>query len=496
MPPSLRILYLEDSELDVTLADEALRTVGDPCHLLWAKNRAEFVERLRDPDLDLILSDFNLPSFDGMAALELCRTARPLLPFILLSGTVGEETAVECLRRGATDYVLKSNLLRLPMVVGRALAEVAERRARMAADEERQSLLEAATTARVVPWKQELPSRTWVFGDSVNLVLGYSPEAFRSDPGLVEMLIHPEDVHRFVSARSATGTGQPAGFDCRMRHQAGAWVWTRWTLTRSAKGYRGVLQDVSEIHARQDQLVLSQKAETAGIMVSGLCHDFNNHIMVILANAEMLEASALPTAQGKLVDTIQRAGVRSRDLVRQLMGFARKNQETHRIRQDLRDLVGEGGALLKHLLRPQVRLELIPGEGPYPVSVDPGQIIQVIMNLGINAQDAITGDGTIRLRTGSERLGSTEAEAQGREPGSYAFLEVEDSGSGIPEQIQARIFDPFFTTKAPGKGTGLGLAMVHAITKGHDGILQCDSILGQGTRIRILLPGLPPDDLD
>jgi signal transduction histidine kinase len=228
-------------------------------------------------------------------------------------------------------------------------------------------------------------------------------------------------------------------------------------------------------------------------MVSGLCHDFNNHIMVILANAEMLEASTLPAAQGKLVDTIQRAGVRSRDLVRQLMGFARKNQETHRIRQDLRDLVEEGGALLNHLLRPQVRLEVIPGEGTCPVSVDPGQIIQVIMNLGINAQDAILGDGIIRLRTGPERLGGAEAEAQGREPGSYAFLEVEDSGSGIPEQIRSSIFDPFFTTKAPGKGTGLGLAMVHAIAKGHDGVLQCDSVLGRGTRIRILLPMAPPE---
>jgi len=197
MTRSLKILYLEDSELDVTLAEAALGTAGDPCGLVWARNRAEFVDRLGDPDLDLILSDFNLPSFDGLAALELCRAARPLLPFILLSGTVGEETAVECLRRGATDYVLKSNLLRLPMVVDRALAEVAERRARMAADEERQSLLEAASTARVVPWKQELPSRTWVFGDSANLVLGYSPEAFRSDLGLVEKLIHPDDVHRF-----------------------------------------------------------------------------------------------------------------------------------------------------------------------------------------------------------------------------------------------------------------------------------------------------------
>lgn len=487
---SLRILYLEDSELDVKLAMATLHRQAGPCDILWAKDQHEYAELLKDPDLDLVLSDFMLPTFDGFAALELCRATRPLLPFILISGTIGEERAVEVLRRGATDYVLKGNMQRLPMVVKRALAEVREHAERVRVDEERQSLLEAASLAKVVPWKQEIPSKVWVFGESAATVLGYHPPQLKEDPEMVESLIHNEDVHRFVSARSRSETGQAVGFDCRMRHGAGPWIWTRWTMAKSPDVFRGVLQDVTELHATQEQLIMSQKAEAASVMVSGLCHDFNNHIMVIQANAEVLSGGPLPETHRRYVANIKRAAERSQEMVRQLLGFARKSQETRRVPHGLNELVNEAAGLLRHALPPEIRLETEISESPCEVFVDPGQIVQVLMNLGINARDAIEDEGTITLRSGEQVLDRTEAEAQERSPGFYAFFEVEDTGDGIPEAIRKKIFDPFFTTKPTGQGTGLGLAMVQAIVKSHDGVLLCDSELGRGTRFRILLPCL------
>lgn len=484
----LRILYLEDSELDVKLAMATLHQHAGPCDLLWAKDQHEYAEMLKDPDLDLVLSDFMLPTFDGFAALELCRATRPFLPFILISGTIGEERAVEVLRRGATDYVLKGNIQRLPMVVKRALAEVHEHSERIRVEEERQSLLEAASLAKVVPWKQEIPSKVWVFGESAATVLGYHPPQLREDPEMVESLIHNEDVHRFVSARSRSETGQAVGFDCRMRHGAGPWIWTRWTMARSPEVFRGILQDVTELHAAQEQLILSQKAEAAGVMVSGLCHDFNNHIMVIQANAEVLARGPLPETHQRFVANIQRAVERSQELVRQLLGFARKSQETRRVPHGLNELVHEAAGLLKHALPSGIRLEVDIQESPCEVFVDPGQIIQVLMNLGINARDAIEKEGTVTLRSGEQLLDAVEAEVHERAPGLYGFFEVEDTGDGIPDGIRQKIFDPFFTTKPTGQGTGLGLAMVQAIVKSHDGIVRCDSELGRGTRFRVLLP--------
>lgn len=487
---SLRILYLEDSEMDVKLAMATLHRHVGSCDILWAKDQHEYAELLKDPDLDLVLSDYMLPSFDGFAALELCRAARPLLPFILISGTIGEERAVEVLRRGATDYVLKGNMQRLPMVVNRALAEVREHVERIRVDEERQSLLEAASLAKVVPWKQEVPSRVWVFGESAATVLGYHPPQLREDPEMVESLIHNEDVHRFVSARSRSETGQAVGFDCRMRHGAGPWIWTRWTMAKSPGVFRGILQDVTELHAAQEQLILSQKAEAAGVMVSGLCHDFNNHIMVIQANAEILAGGPVPEAQQRFVANIKRAAERSQEMVRQLLGFARKSQETRRVPHGLNDLVYEAAGLLRHAIPSGIHLEVDIQQSPCEVFVDPGQIIQVLMNLGINARDAIEKEGTITLRSGEHLLESSEAEIHERSPGFYAFFEVEDTGDGIPQGIRQKIFDPFFTTKPTGQGTGLGLAMVQAIVKSHDGLILCESEIGRGSRFRVLLPCL------
>jgi len=484
----LRILYLEDSELDVKLAMATLHRHAGPCDILWAKDRHEYVELLKDPDLDLVLSDYMLPTIDGFAALDLCRATRPLLPFILISGTIGEERAVEALRRGATDYVLKGNMQRLPMVVNRALAEVREHAERTRVDEERQSLLEAASLAKVVPWKQEIPSKVWVFGESAATVLGYHPPQLREDPGMVESLIHNEDVHRFVSARSRSETGQAVGFDCRMRHGAGPWIWTRWTMAKSPDVFRGVLQDVTELHTAQEQLILSQKAEAASVMVSGLCHDFNNHIMVIQANADVLAGGPIPDTHRRFVANIKRAAERSQEMIRQLLGFARKSQETRRVPQGINELLDEAAGLLRHALPSHIHLEMDIQQPPCEVFVDPGQIIQVLMNLGINARDAIEKEGTLTLRSGEQHLDSAEAEIHELSPGFYAFFEVEDTGDGIPDGIRRKIFDPFFTTKPTGQGTGLGLAMVQAIVKSHDGLILCDSELGRGTRFRVLLP--------
>jgi len=312
-------------------------------------------------------------------------------------------------------------------------------------------------------------------------VLGYAPEAFMNDPHLVGKLIHQEDLQRFLAAQAAEGSGKPVEFACRMRHRSGAWLRTRWTLAVEPGQIHGVLQDVSELHATQAQLIQSQKAETASVLVSGLCHDFNNLIAAIAGCAATLALEDLPGDQRETVTAIQGATERCQDLVRQLLGFARKDQEPRKTLRSMNSLAQEAATLLAHVRAEGVHLATELGPEPAQALVEPGQIIQVLLNLGMNALDALAGPGTITLRAGRLAAGPT---AQG----GQAYLEVEDTGCGIPPELLGRIYDPFFTTKPSEQGTGLGLAMVQAIVKDHDGSLECRSEPGRGTCFRVLLP--------
>mgnify|MGYP001605868699 CR=1 FL=1 len=369
----VRVILLEDQDDDALLIERELKRGGIAFTARRAVDRPSFIAALQELQMDLILSDNRLlGGFTGSQALELAVEASPATPFVFVSGTIGEEAAIETMCQGATDYVIKDHLARLIPVVKRALRESAGSRER-------------------------------------------------------------------------------------------------------ARLEREILQ--------------AQKMESLGRMAGAVAHDFNNLLAIIMGNAELLESSAADAARTALRGgVILQAAERGRELTSRLLAFSR-GQTAESSEFDLNARVAAFGPMFVSLLGPGIELKTEWHRGPLPLRGSPGQIDQVIMNLLVNAKDAIGGPGEVVIRTA--RLESPDMPPTGfplLPPGSYAMLTLRDSGSGMTAEVKARLFEPFFTTKEPGRGTGLGLATVYGIVKQYGGGIAVESALGQGTEFRIVLP--------
>ncbi|MBP1773617.1 MAG: sensor hybrid histidine kinase [Holophagaceae bacterium] len=261
-------------------------------------------------------------------------------------------------------------------------------------------------------------------------------------------------------------------------------------------GVLGIGRDITE-HQKlvdergrlQAQLNQSQKMELVGRFAGGVAHDYNNMLGVILANADLaLYQMGQDRPERKHLEEIARAARHSADLTRQLLGFARQQPVDPRP-MDLNEAVSGMLNVLGRLVGPDVRLTWLPGTGLWKVRMDPTQLDQMLTNLLVNARDAIAGTGFIEVAT--ENLTLTPGDClslSDLKPGDHVCLSVVDNGSGMPPDLVARIFEPFFTTKPAGKGTGLGLAMVHGVVKQNQGAIQVESEPGRGTCFRIFLP--------
>ncbi len=262
--------------------------------------------------------------------------------------------------------------------------------------------------------------------------------------------------------------------------------------------YRGHLEELveqrtSELRAAHEQLLHAQKLESLGVLAGGIAHDFNNLLAIMLARAELYFREVPEGEPGHAhISIIRDTAFEARMLTKQLLGYAGKGKL---VAEPLRvnGVVQSMAQLLRASVSKDIRLELEPSAEPLTVHGDDTQLRQVLLNLVTNAAEAIgPGVGTIVIRTGRQEVADSSLERE--KPtldvpsGPYAFLEVEDSGSGIPEADRVRIFDPFFTTKFTGRG--LGLAAVLGIVKGHDGTVLVDSSPGRGSRFRVLLPAI------
>jgi PAS domain S-box-containing protein len=256
-------------------------------------------------------------------------------------------------------------------------------------------------------------------------------------------------------------------------------------------GMVGMVTDMTEVRLLEEQLRQSQKMEAVGLLAGGIAHDFNNLLTVILGYTGLiLDTDDLPAHRKEQVRTVESAGMRAAGLVQQLLAFSRR-QVLHPERVDLNAVLRETERMLGRIIGEDVALEFRPDPDLPAVLADPGQVVQMVMNLAVNARDAMPGGGTLTLATRSEVLPSARALAAGPlEAGRYAVLEVADTGFGMDEATKSRIFEPFFTTKAPGKGTGLGLATVYGIVRQSGGGIDVETSPGSGTRFRVLLPAL------
>lgn len=368
----VHILQLDNRQNDGELARANLEKEGIACRVEQVKNQADFVAALERGDVDLVLSDLSLTEFDGLSALKIVRKRWPAMPFIFVSETVGEEFAVDAIKQGATDYLLKKDLHRLGPVVARA--------------------------------------------------------------------IHEEQL--------------------RIEHQ----------------------------HL-EEQFLEAQKMEVIGQLASGVAHDFNNILAVIIGYSDLVrEELGKESTSYKYIEEIRRAAEHASALTRQLSIFSRK-QKIQPVVLDLNDVLKDLDKMLHRLIDEHVELTMDLEKELGPVKADPGQVGQVLMNLVINARDAMPRGGRLTISTRNIAVDGNYSHNGTELPfGNYVMLSVSDTGCGMNDEVKAHLFEAFFTTKPKGKGTGLGLVTCRTIVKQSGGFIAFHSELNQGTTFEIYLP--------
>lgn len=329
---------------------------------------------------------------------------------------------------------------------------------------------------------------------SYEKVLGYSAEELEKTSAYEQ--IHPDDLPAVQAAAQAARTsGAGRRLEYRIRHKSGAWR----VLESTASAVRDkegkveklviVNRDVTERRDLERQLVLSQRLEAVGKLSGGIAHDFNNLLGVIIGYTEALQESIRPEDPlREAIDEIRKAGQRAAALTQQLLAFSRKQVLEPKI-LDVNAIIADMQKMLHRLIGEDVALKFEPGAEMGSVKADRGQFEQVILNLAVNARDAMPQGGELTISTSHAEL--TEKDAlQYRYviPGLYVMLKVSDTGTGMDAETQSHIFEPFFTTKEKGKGTGLGLATVYGVVKQSEGYIWLDSAPGKGTTFRIYLP--------
>ncbi len=369
---TLRVLLVEDNDDDAALVERTIRKSGWNIEFRRVETAVDFLAAVNEHGWDVVLSDFHLPSFDALTALRIAQEAKLDAPFIIVSGTVGEDSAVAAMKAGAHDYVMKSNLMRLVPAVERELQEASNRR-------ERRSL---------------------------------------------------------------------------------------------------------EVQLRQ-----AQKLDAIGQLAGGVAHDFNNLLTVILSYGTLLQ-NDLPPEDPRREDLNQiiECGRRAAELTRQLLTFGRR--QVFEMKQvDLNLTLTNIVKMLRRLLPESIDFTVTPTtEAIWPINGDSGGLEQVIVNLVVNARDAMPSGGKLTVSTRNVTLAEGDGRGLSAKPGDYVMLSVVDSGTGMSAETQARMFEPFFTTKEAGKGTGLGLATVHGIVRQLGGSIGLESELGKGTTFRVYLP--------
>ncbi len=504
----IRILILEDNPADYELVEHAIRKAGLDVAVRRAENREQFVQSLDEFDPHLVISDFHLPSFDAFSALQIVRATRPMLPFILCTGTLGDEVAVEIIKGGATDYVLKTRLARLAPAVNRAMQEVEDRLERervqneLDKSERRYSLLFANMPLGMAHQEIVIDEH----GQPCDFIFRDVNDVFEELVGLKRADILGCRATDVVPAFKTTRReliaefGRVALNNEVLRFEEYFENMRRWynmTVYSTQKGFFiTLIQDITaqrraedELRRSEQQLLQAQKMEAMGRLAGGVAHDFNNILTVISGRADVLLAKPeLGHLVHDNVAEIQDAAARAAALTRQLLAFSRK-QVAHPTKIDLNAIITNLLKMLKRLVSEDVRLEtqLLPNLGA--TKADVGQVEQVIMNLVVNARDAMPNGGTLTIKTYELELhegeGANPADAQ---PGSYIALAVSDTGCGIGDQDLPHIFEPFFTTKGPEKGTGLGLSTVLGMVREAKGCARVHSQVGIGTTFEILLP--------
>lgn len=492
----VKVLVLEDVATDAELAVREIRRASIDCTSLRVDTPETFLRALEEFAPDVILADYSLPQMTALDALRLVRQTRGDLPFILFTGSQSEETAARCMREGADDYILKTSLTRLPAAILNALERTVARRERermeeaLRRSEEQLRLIAEHTLDLIAVLDTEGTFR--YLSPSVEGILGSTPAALTGTR--ISEAIHPGDrpaMERLLVHPAPMGAIRGTTF--RLRHANGTWRTVeasgRWMTDPSDRHPTIALiaRDITERLHLEAQLRQSQKMEEIGTLAGGIAHDFNNLLGIILGHAYLLDKAVPREGRGReSLDAISTTVRRGTGLIRQLLTFARKSEPSFEP-VPLGPAVTELAAMLRETLPPGITVVTEIDAGLPPVAADQNQVHQALLNLCLNARDAMPEGGTLTI--GAARCRTPHHPEAGEHGGrGCVCLSVADTGTGMNEETRSHLFEPFFTTKEHGKGTGLGLAVVYGIVRGHRGHVEVETAPRRGTTFRIHIP--------
>ncbi|MGH8018388.1 MAG: response regulator [Opitutaceae bacterium] len=502
MDESLNLVIVEDNPADAELLLRQLRRAGFIPNSVRVDQESALVSALREP-VDIVLSDFEMPQFNGLRALEVVRQHAPETPFILVSGTMGEEIAVEAMRRGASDYLLKDRLARLGQAITAALTQSRARHERDAlesamADAEARfrQLFENATEGI---FQMDRHCGLMLANPALSRILGYSsPDEMlkRVSDFAGHLCADPEERATTLERLKAQGSLTDHAVRGARKDQQPIWLSMNARIINigTEREYiEGSLADITDKKILESQLLRAQRLESVGRLAGGIAHDINNILVPVLMGAGMLRPQLEDPEQQSLIDTIEASARRGAAIVKQLLQFSRGAAgaqvpvQPQSLVKDMCDIMRE--TFPKNI---SVRTRIHPDQRP--IRGDPTQLHQILMNLCVNARDAMPEGGELEIVVEPMQAGaSTPVSAGARpKPGRYVAISVRDTGAGILPENMESIFDPFFTTKELGHGTGLGLSTVLGITKSHAGFIQIESEVHRGTTFTICLPAIAP----
>ncbi len=493
--------------------------------------------RARRPDI--LVTDVMMPGLDGFALLRTLREDPGLrdLPVVMLSARAGEESKVEGLTAGADDYLTKPFSAR--ELLARVAANIAMARLRReAAEAVRASEANARAQAERVQLALDAGAiiGTWVWDVPANHFVGDTrfAHSFGLDPaqcsdGLtleaVVASIHEDDKARVAQSMSeAMARGGAYRCEYRVRQGNGAYRWIEANgrvdldARRQPLRFPGVLIDIEhrraieaalrdmneqlenrvqraiqERETVEDALRQAQKMEAVGQLTGGIAHDFNNLLTIVIGNVDMARralANGEASRAGRAMDNAQKGAERAATLTQRLLAFSRRQPLAPKP-LNVDRLVAGMGDLLQRALGETIGLQTVSSPGLWRVDADPNQLEAAILNLAVNARDAMPKGGKLTIETANAQLDQNYTAAHAEvAPGNYVVIAVTDTGHGMSKDIVAKALDPFFTTKEVGKGTGLGLSMVYGFVKQSGGHLKIYSEEGQGTTVKIYLPRL------